>query len=264
MIAGILHEGSGLGNQLHRYIATRCIALDKGYDFGMVNPDYFKGSSFLTLDMGKEIEAGNYETFEETRINNEQGVDIRPYDERVKDIKNNTIIDGEFQDERYWEHHKIQEWLTVTPLHIEDNVCIIGFRGGEYQYFPDLFLTKKYWDDAIDHMLSINPDLKFKVVTDDPVTAALFFPDYEISHEIGTDWRSVRYAKYLILSNSSFFIFPAWLNKRAYIVAPKYWARHNLSFWALPQNIYKGWHYLDKEGTITVYENDSDKLRGWL
>ena len=43
MIAGIFHKGSGLGNQLHRYVMTRCLSLDKGMEFGMVNPELFKG-----------------------------------------------------------------------------------------------------------------------------------------------------------------------------------------------------------------------------
>src|SRR5690348_4619876 len=56
MIAGIFHSGSGLGNQLHRYVATRVLALDKGYEFSMVAPELFKGKGFMNLDMGKEID----------------------------------------------------------------------------------------------------------------------------------------------------------------------------------------------------------------
>ena len=52
MISGIFHKGSGLGNQLHRYVATRVLALDKGYKFSMVAPTNFKGESFMKLDMG--------------------------------------------------------------------------------------------------------------------------------------------------------------------------------------------------------------------
>ena len=53
MIYGLLHPGSGLGNQLHRYIATRCLAIDKNYEFGMVCPENFKGSAIMNLDMGE-------------------------------------------------------------------------------------------------------------------------------------------------------------------------------------------------------------------
>jgi hypothetical protein len=56
MIAGILHEGSGLGNQLFRYVATRTLAEDKGYRWGMINKEGFKGKDFMTLDLGADID----------------------------------------------------------------------------------------------------------------------------------------------------------------------------------------------------------------
>ena len=247
MIQGIFHQGSGLGNQLHRYIATRCIALDCGYEFGMANPELFKGASFMNLDMGSPYRELPHFLQEQKEVD-ENGVDIRGYDgELVRQIIDDTQIDGEFQDERYWQHHakEVDEWLTVKPLAFPDDVCVIGFRGGEYSYFPDLFLTHEYWDEAIAMMRKINPMMEFRVVTDDPALAEQFFPTFKVTHEIGHDWRSIRYAPYLIIANSSFYIFPAWLNENAkMIIAPKYWARHNLGFWALPQNEYKKFTYI--------------------
>lgn len=248
MIAGIFHQGSGLGNQLHRYVATRCIALDGGYEFGMANPELFKGSAFMNLNMGAPLNNQMMKFLQEQKVVDENGVDIRGYDgELVRTIQDNTEIDGEFQDERYWQHHadEVREWLKVKPMDFPDDVCVIGFRGGEYTYCPDLFLPQSYWDEAIDEMRKINPMMEFRVVTDDPITADKFFPTFKITHEIGMDWRAVRHAPYLIIANSSFFIFPAWLNENAKkIIAPKYWARRNLGFWALPQNEYKKFTYI--------------------
>ena len=58
MIYGILYQSSGLGNQLHRIIATKVLALDKGYEWGMeyISNDLakvvgFKVSSFVNLDI---------------------------------------------------------------------------------------------------------------------------------------------------------------------------------------------------------------------
>ena len=71
MIAGIFHQGSGLGNQLHRYVATRVLALDKGYEWGMENPELFKGKNFMSvpwkLDPGSTYVWGNI--FNEKKIN---------------------------------------------------------------------------------------------------------------------------------------------------------------------------------------------------
>lgn len=254
MIAGIFHEGSGLGNQIHRYVMARVLAKDKGVDFGMVNPHLFKGASFLSLDMGKPVQ-GIEHKFNEERVNNKHGEDIRDYDWSIKKVKDNTCIDGEFQGEDYYKHRlgEIREWFKTDPLFAPENECVITFRGGEYLYFPDLFLTKKYWSDAIEHMKKINPKMTFRVITDDVETARQFFPYYIITHEIGDDWRSIRYAKYLILSNSSFGILPTLLNEdKKFVIAPMYWARHNVSdgYWCLEQNKYAGWNYQDRNGKL--------------
>lgn len=257
MIVGQFHAGSGLGNQLHRYVMTRVVAMDNGYDWGMLNTGMFKGYGFLNIDMGSELDDSvTYEEFQEKKTFNSQGSDIRDYDwDGIKDIRDNTIIDGEFQGEKYYEHHRnlIDRWLTVDPIDLGNNICIINFRGGEYQYFSELFLSIEYWNNAIERMMALNPHMIFKVVTDDVALAQTFFPHYEINHDIGQDWRSIRYAKYLILSNSSFAILPAWLNRNAYTIAPWGWARHNMGYWALEQNKMKKWNYLDKNNEIHTF-----------
>lgn len=252
MIAGIFHQGSGLGNQLHRYVMTRVLALDKDYEWGMIHGDLFKGDSFMNIEKSSfpnsngVIPPKNTDYFNEKKVV-ENGIDIRGYDPEINFVKDNTIIDGEFQDERYFEHRlpEIREWLKVEPLDLPDNLCIIGFRGGEYSVFPDLFLTMEYWTAAIETMLEINPNMQFEIHTDDPNLARLFFPDFDIVHNMEMNWRSVRYAKYLIIANSSFYIFPALLNEQVKkVIAPRYWARRNTQVWALPQNYYKKFTYL--------------------
>jgi hypothetical protein len=244
MIAGIFHEGSGLGNQLHRYVATRVLALDKGYEWGMIFADRFKGEEFMPLDKGKETFEFLHK-FEEKKVV-ENGIDIRPYDPEINFVQDNTIIDGEFQDEKYFKHrlNNVRDWLRVEPLQMPDDLCIIGFRGGEYKHFPDLFLPASYWARAMAMMREKYPGIRFEVHTDDPVTAKDFF-GVECIHDIGLNWRSIRYAKHLIIANSSFFIFPALLNEDVKeIIAPRYWARHNVGIWALPQNYYGRFTYI--------------------
>lgn len=271
MICTELWNGQGLGNQLHSYIMCRVLAMDKNTEWGVSHTERFKGLSFMNLEFGLPViggttvyEGGNPEQlpdgvsnfYREKKIENNEAADIRNYDwEGINNIRDNTKIEGLWQGEKYYEHHRerIDSWLEVEPIDLGDNVCIINFRGGEYTIFPDLFLTKEYWNRAIAHMLSLNPNMIFRVVTDDVETARLFFPHYEIQHEIGKDWRSIRYAKYLILSNSSFAILPAWLNKEAYVIAPWGWARHNVGYWALEQNKMRGWKYQKLDGAYEVY-----------
>lgn len=253
MIFGIFHQGSGLGNQLHRYIATRVLAEDKGYEFGMVHEHQFKGKDFMDITMKSGVRDISTITsrFDEKKVV-ENGVDIRGYDPEINFVQDNTVIDGEFQDPRYFEHRMfdIDVWLDVEPIEIPNDVCVIGFRGGEYALFPDLFLTKDYWEDAIQQMLAINPNMKFEVHTDDVETAQQFFPEYKCIHDIGINWRSMRHAKYAIIANSSFFILPRLLSHHqgpdgyCITIAPRYWARHNTKIWALPQNYYKQFQYI--------------------
>ena len=264
MIVGKFYNGSGLGNMLFRYVATRVRALDLGVDYGMVYIDDgagkeqgFKGKFFKGDFWGKKppfevvitehgpMYQGEYmNTWNEKKVI-ENGVDIRSYDPNFNFIEDNMIIDGEFQDERYWEHREqeVNEWLKVESIDIPDDVCVIGFRGGEFALYPDLFLTKEYWAEAIVLMLQKNINMKFEVHTDDEVLAQQFFPNYKVIHDIGINWRSMRYARYAIIANSSFFILPRWLSK-GITIAPRFWGRRNTKTWSLPQNFYRRFLYI--------------------
>ncbi len=266
MIAGIFHKGSGLGNQLFRYVFVRSLAQDKGLEFGMQNPENFKGASFLDINMGKSVEKLDH-VYTEPRINHtDRKTDIRTYDfEGVAKIADSTLIDGEFQGEKYFINRRdeIREWLKIKELSLPENLCIINFRGGEYVGRQELFLDQKYWANAILNMKKINPDMRFRVVTDDVKTARKFFPEYEISHDLANDYASIQYANYLILSNSSFALMPAWLNQNVkLVIAPKYWARHNVSdgYWSLSYNIIDGWMYQDRNGILHSHDSCQKEL----
>ncbi|MCC2631397.1 MAG: glycosyl transferase family [Patescibacteria group bacterium] len=281
MVVTEIYNGQGLGNQLWCYVATRVIATDKGYGFGIKSPEKFKCNDFLSLDFGKPVISGSgpeggppytlpegiQHYYVERRINHPvNGVDIRTYDPNLVNIPDNTKIDGIMQDERYIAHRKdeVRKWLEVKKEYecfdySSDDICVINFRGGEYVEVPHVFLPQSYWDYAVAHMRSINKNFRFVVITDDVVTAKKFFPDFEVNHfSISKDYVVIKNAKYLILSNSSFACFPAWLNQGLKLcIAPKYWAQHNTSdgFWGCSYNMIKGWMYLDRNGKFFDYES---------
>lgn len=289
MIVTELYKGQGLGNQLACYITTRVIAKDRGYAFGIMHPERFKGADFLDLDFGLPVTGGRgpeggppeilpdgikYYYTERKIIHPESGADIRTYDKNLVSVLDNTKMDGLMQDERYIAHRKneIREWLKVREEHecydyADDNTCVINFRGGEYARHKDFFLNKEYWENAVKHMLKINPNFRFIVITDDVFTAKKFFPDFDVFHfSIAKDYVVIKNAHYLILSNSSFAWFPAWLNENLkFCIAPKYWARHNISdgYWSLGYNITSGWHYLDREGVLSDYQTCLEELKGY-
>jgi hypothetical protein len=260
MIAGIFHEGSGLGDQLFRYITVRTLAEEKGFEWGMENKGNFKGADFMEPSLSSfGSGAYNYEwataaKFTEKDVRDSNGLDIRSYDPEINFVKDNTVIDGSFEDSKYWGHNldNISKWLKVEPLKFWNNECVIGFRGGEYATVPDLFLTKSYYDKAIALMRS-KGITKFEVHTDDVALAQTYFPDFKCVHDIGINWRSHRFAQHAIIPNSAFYILPRLLqhteNPNAITIAPRYWARHNTKTWARPACFYKSFHYIHGEDT---------------
>lgn len=200
------------------------------------------------------IVPNQYSNFQEKKII-ENGVDVRSYDPEINFVKDNTIIEGEFQDDKYWRHKlpEIDTWLQIEPLQMDDDLCVIGFRGGEYYSDQNLGLPYSYFAEGINAMMHINPNMRFEVHTDDPALAQSFFVDIpiiqneRIAHSnhsnMGYNWRAMRYAKYAIIANSSFYILPRILSGGV-TMAPRYWARRNTGVWALPSNYYKEFTYI--------------------
>jgi hypothetical protein len=266
MILGIFHKGSGLGNQLHRFVAARILAMRKGVDFGMIAPELFKGKDFMDVKMGRptainyQIEEGTGKVMPYTDLKQWNEWDKNTYDPDFNFVEDNTIIDGNFEDERYFidnlEH--IKHWLETEYEHIPDSTCVIGFRGGEYYTVPELGLPKEYFERAIREMLEINPEMKFEVHTDDESLAKEFFPDYPIIRDVSRNWRAMRYAKYAIIANSSFYVLPRLMRQHsegvdwefrpiksdAVTIAPRYWNRYNTKKWDYPQGYYKYFNYI--------------------
>lgn len=282
MITTEFYHGQGLGNQLFVYVTTRAIAADKGYDFGFTGLDNFgdrryndRGLYFMDVDLGKDVEESkivNYYREKEKRIktNNSHhdatiGCDIRLIDRDLINVEDNTKIDGIMQGEDYFYHRKkeIIQWLKLKPEHdckdfTDDNVCVINFR--DYRGNGELYLQRDYWVRAIYHMLNINPNMQFLVITESPEAAKQMLPELSdnVYHfDVGKDYAIIKNAKWLIISNSSFAYFPAFTNEEAkLIIAPKYWARHNVSdgYWSCGYNLYRDFMYMDRKGMLQTYD----------
>lgn len=280
MLVTEFYKGQGLGNQLACYVTTRVLALDQGFEFGVMHPERFKGADFMSLDFGGPVIGGagpeggppvklpiGIKSYvrERSLVHPVANVDIRDCDYSLREISDNTKLDGLLQGEQYILHRKkeIAVWLQTKSFpEVEalcaNDVCIINFRGGEYLAVNDFHLKEKYWNDAIEHMRAVNPAMRFVVITDDIIAARKVFPRFQVYHfSIGGDYFAINNASYLILSNSSFAWFPAWLNtKLKFCIAPKYWGRHNVSdgYWSLRCNLTAGWLYLDRFGQLADYE----------
>ena len=278
-----------LGNHMWQYAVCRVIAEKLGYEWG-INPspshDYFGGKSqmtFMNVDFGKPVEGITSEFHETWRtIHHVDEVNITMLNESLYNISDNTIMLGHkgakggiYQSEDYLIDRKsdIEKWFEINNeskigydqilndmgIVLDENLCVINFRGGEYRSIPNVLLRKEYWRDAVNHMLSINPQMKFLLITDDVQCANSFMPFQmkAIHVDVGFDFYVVNQAKWLIISNSTFGWWAAWLNKVANkIIAPKYWARHNVSdgYWATGDAYTRCFTYMDREGHLFDYD----------
>lgn len=278
MIGTEFLKGQGLGNQLFCYVSARCIAADLGFLFGTagqeqlaVNIHSKRGMYFMDMDLGMPIaDPLAYSVYREAekRIflkscahDMSYGCYVAGADEGIYRIGDDTLVYGNLQAERYFLHHRqeIRSWLKVREEYdsfefSRDNLCILNVRGGEYADNRALFLRRRYWLDAVKNMKRLRPDMEFMIVTDDVEAAGRVLPELTAFHfDLAKDYVTLKNARYLILSNSSFAFFPAFTSTTVKkVIAPKYWARHNVSdgYWASEQNIYSGFDYQDRDGRL--------------
>ena len=113
-------------------------------------------------------------------------------------------------------------------------------------------------------MKRIDPNMEFMIITNEVKEAQKILPGVPAyNFDLAKDYSILKNAKYLLLSNSSFAYFPALCSETVqYILAPKYWARHNVSdgYWASEQNIYEGWHYMDRKGRVFTAQECRQEL----
>ncbi|MDO4293870.1 MAG: glycosyl transferase [Eubacteriales bacterium] len=291
MIGTQILKGQGLGNRLFCYVTARAVAAERGAAFGVPGKEILleglTGSNeepFLDLWMGqaasREDFARVYDEKEERiytgacRHDLLHGCYVAGADRAVREVPDGTLLMGNLQDESYFAGYrdKLGEWLKVRPKYdshryTRDNLCVLNLRGGEYASEPALFLRKKYWTDAMAWMRRERSDMEFIIVTDDVEMARKLLPGIPAYHfPVHGDYVTVKNARYLIVSNSSFACFPAFTSETARkIIAPKYWARHNVSdgYWASEQNIYTGFEYLGRDGRLYSASDCREELAAY-
>jgi hypothetical protein len=276
--------GGNLGNHMWHYVICRAVAQKLGYEWGvdkvpMRGTDYFNGMNqmyFMNVDFGKEITGieNTYNDLKKTHIHLGQEYWFNFFDEGVFNIKDNTLIQLISQSEDYFYdiRNDVLKWFEINSeyeenynnkiselgFNLDDDTCIINFRGGEYKGIPNLIVRREYWIDSVNHMLTLNPNMKFVIITDDPDCARSYIGNYPCHHvDIGFDFFCVNKAKHVILSNSSFGWWAAWLNTDSKLtIAPKYWCVHNVSdgFWSLGDSYSRCFEYMDRDGKIFTYD----------
>ena len=272
-----------ISDQLFRLAICRTVAEKNNYKYGVnkkTSHDYFGGIEQMTffedINYGEENHMEYGETlpdvdniWEEKREVHD-GYNFHPFQPDIFDVSPNThitIFCG--QDANYLNKEKVAKWyavkeeviresqqlLRVANIELDENLCILSARGGEYRGVPSLFLGHNYWDKAMQIMSKRNPQMKFIVITEDPQFYKTFF-DIPVMHfSCATDWWIINNCKNIIAANSGFNILPTWLNKNnPYVVAPYLWANHNYGGeeeWA--NSNMRSWgcfNFMNREGDI--------------
>jgi len=282
MIINEFYNGQGLGNQLWNYVLLRIIAKNNACGFYAMARERFKGIEFMDIDFGTEY-TGEIKHYyrEKTEFLLGTDIDISRTDPELLKLIPYTKFDGNCQSTKYLEGHRqdILMWIKIKDefkkYTTDNNVCVIHFRSGDFKKIKEVFLPYEYYQHAMDYVRKINKNITFYCVTDEKEEAERMLPGVEIigaallekndskkaSHHqggpIGVDFSYLLNASYLIIPNSSFSWWAAYLNTRKNVViAPKYWARHNISngYWSNSDIITDSFTYLDTKGTAFTSE----------
>jgi len=270
-----------IGDHITRYLLCRAVAKKNNYHWSIdkkTSHDYYNGREqmdFLNIEYEKP-NSSSYRQSPNGIVNSWKEKyqhfpthDFHPFQPDIFNVPDNTKLTIRCgHDARYYNRKDAVEWLQIKDKKLleyknivleknifleDDNLCVLNCRGGEYRGVPSLFLEMDYWQNAVRNMLKKNPKMKFIVITEDPeyFKRVFNFPVFHFS--IGCDYYVVNNAKNLIISNSAFGIFSSWTNVHSpYIIAPKYWARHNISdgYWANSDMRTFGWNFMDREGKL--------------
>lgn len=171
------------------------------------------------------------------------------YDENLKKISSNTILEGYFQSEKYFSKYR-KELLKLFEITISPNLYYknlldlvqnnhsvsIHIRRGDYvsnsqtNVFHGL-VSMEYYKNAIS---IINEEIKsplFIIISDDIDWCKHefnFIDAVYVNNNMGMDYEDLRLmqnCKHNIIANSSFSWWGAWLNKNPnkIVIAPKKW-----------------------------------------
>ena len=138
-----------------------------------------------------------------------------------------------------------------------DNTCFINIRGGAYLgVFKSPCVKINYIYNCIQIFKNQYPDMEFKIITDDYKFSKVILPEFKILYgSIAQDFLNLYFAKFLILSNSSFAFFPTYLSKnKKLILAPFKWAASNdfknNTTWLSPCNFNRGFLFVNNDGKV--------------
>lgn len=217
-----------LGNQMFEYAACRSVAEHNGYAFH-IDSNKWLGHGLFNCSLGRVDGAIT------NKYSEQPGAGYNP---NVFNLPDFTSMEGYFQSDKYSKRDDVKAWfamkyggaaLNFLSRYPVNEFCYINVRGTD-QCVPTLTLPQEYYNNAMAHMLSIKPDLKFVVLTDDVPFAKKYFPSLPVySNDRDTDFYLLNAAKYNIIALSTFAWWAAYLQDDNYVIGPSGWFNWSVS-----------------------------------
>lgn len=235
----------GLGNQIFQVIVGYFLAKENNDNYGInINLDrgrgQGKGINCYIDSIFKNIDKTDYQSknlYKEPQFNYSN----------IKYI-DDLLLEGYFQTEKYFPNRKTEtnEILDFVCSEEPTEVCVIHIRTGDYLNRSEFdIVTPKYFENAVNYVLSMNNNVTFKIVSDNNNYARRYIPNnikYEfVSSDELQDLKTISQCDYAIISNSSFGWWGSYLGKNKITLAPNKWFNVNFD-------------------TSDVYRNDMIKI----
>lgn len=228
-----------LGNHMFQYAIARLVAHKNGFNFHIPDGKYIS-KCFPKIDLG--LSDGNtiYQLIEDTMV--------QSYNPEIFTVPDFTFLSGYFQTEKYYDGYEdiVKSWFevemdTTTEKILNkydvDNYCYIHIRGGDNKFGNNNWLIpKEYYIDAMIKIKELKNDISFVIVTDDPDLSKQYFPEIDVIEydnssdditKLISDFKSLYYSKYSIISASTLSWWAAWLSDKIITVAPNNWLNYN-------------------------------------
>jgi len=229
MITSIYH--GALGNQLFQVIVGYFLAKENDDEYS-INPSLDKGRG-----QGKPINTYIDCLFKNINKTNHIGSNLYKepqFNYTSIEYSEDLLLEGFFQSEKYFlnKRNEINELLDFKCNEDPTNICVIHIRTGDYLNQSNFnVVTPKYFENAINYVLSVNENISFKIVSDDNNYARRYIPNnikYEfVSSDELQDLKTISQCDYAIISNSSFSWWGSYLGKNKITLAPNKWFNVN-------------------------------------
>ncbi len=234
-----------LGNQMFQFAFARIESNKLGTDYFLLETNKLYIQKYFEIDFDRFQNTSKSFRFRLFHYFNKQILTENQQESPVSELArfgaDNTIYKGFYQSAQYFEGFekevkalfKIRKVYSVdirkTITKTQKPLLAVHVRLTDYKDFgyQNRTLSKQYYTNCFERLKNLE-DYEVWILSDDIGEAKLFFSDYADFHyakntPLMTDFQIMQQADALIVANSSFSWWAAYLSEGKIIFAPHYW-----------------------------------------